>query len=66
VNCSAFSDTLLESRLFGYKKGAFTGAMQSKKGALCEAHKGTLFLDEIDSIMGARSTESNFNLFKIF
>lgn len=47
INCSAFSGDLLESELFGYKAGAFTGAIRDKKGLLEEAHKGTLFLDEI-------------------
>ena len=47
VNCSAFPKDLLESELFGYKKGAFTGAMLDKKGLFEEAHEGTLFLDEI-------------------
>jgi len=47
VNCSAFPKDLLESELFGYKKGAFTNATTDKKGLLEEAHEGTLFLDEI-------------------
>ena len=47
VNCSAFSHDLLESELFGYKAGAFTGAMKDKKGLLEEANGGTIFLDEI-------------------
>lgn len=47
LNCSAFPNDLLESELFGYKKGAFTGANESKKGLLEEADSGTLFLDEI-------------------
>jgi DNA-binding NtrC family response regulator len=47
VNCSAFPKDLLESELFGYKKGAFTGAILDKKGLFEEAHEGTLFLDEI-------------------
>lgn len=47
LNCSAFPKDLLESELFGYKKGAFTGADQSKKGLLEEADGGSLFLDEI-------------------
>lgn len=47
VNCSAFTETLLESELFGYEQGAFTGAIRSKKGKFELAHKGTLFLDEI-------------------
>ncbi len=47
VNCSAFSNELLESELFGHKAGSFTGAAKDKKGLLEEADKGTLFLDEI-------------------
>ena len=47
LNCSAFSRELLESELFGYKAGAFTGAVKDKKGLLEEANHGTLFLDEI-------------------
>jgi len=47
VNCSAFPKELLESEIFGYKKGAFTGANIDKKGLFEEANGGTLFLDEI-------------------
>src|SRR3989338_7508285 len=47
VNCSAFSDTLLESELFGYMKGSFTGAITEKKGLFEIADQGTFFLDEI-------------------
>lgn len=47
LNCSAFSRELLESELFGYKAGAFTGAVKDKRGLLEEANHGTLFLDEI-------------------
>lgn len=47
LNCSAFSRELLESELFGYKEGAFTGAVKDKRGLLEEANHGTLFLDEI-------------------
>ena len=50
VNCSAMSDHLLESRLFGYKKGAFTGADKDTPGIFDELDKGTLFLDEIGDI----------------
>jgi DNA-binding NtrC family response regulator len=47
VNCAAIPETLLESELFGYKRGAFTDAKSDKKGLIFEANKGTLFLDEI-------------------
>ncbi|MBE2914030.1 sigma-54-dependent transcriptional regulator [Anoxybacillus flavithermus] len=47
VNCGAVSETLLESELFGYEKGAFTGAVKEKKGIFEIANRGTLFLDEI-------------------
>jgi transcriptional regulator with PAS, ATPase and Fis domain len=50
INCSAFSDSLLESRLFGYKKGAFTGADKDSEGLFELANEGTLFLDEIGDI----------------
>ncbi len=47
INCASIPDTLLESELFGYEKGAFTGADGKQPGLLQHAHKGTLFLDEI-------------------
>ena len=47
INCAAIPATLLESELFGYEKGAFTGAVKTKKGRLELADRGTLFLDEI-------------------
>ena len=47
INCAAIPDTLMESELFGYKKGAFTNAQSDKKGLIEEANGGTLFLDEI-------------------
>jgi len=50
INCSAYAEDLLEAELFGYRKGAFTGAADSRKGKLLLADKGTLFLDEIGSM----------------
>jgi DNA-binding NtrC family response regulator len=50
VNCSALPDTLLEAELFGYVRGAFTGAMQTRIGRFEQAHGGTLFLDEIGDL----------------
>ncbi|BBO92298.1 sigma-54-dependent transcriptional regulator [Desulfosarcina ovata] len=50
VNCPTVPEHILESELFGYKKGAFTHATRDKKGLFQEAHKGTIFLDEIGDI----------------
>jgi two-component system, NtrC family, response regulator PilR len=50
VNCGAFPETLLESELFGYVKGAFTGANQNKRGLFEVADEGTIFLDEISEM----------------
>ena len=50
INCSAIPETLLESELFGYEKGAFTGAAQLRKGRIESAQSGTLFLDEIGDV----------------
>lgn len=50
INCAAISKTLLESKLFGYKKGAFTGAISDKKGKILQSGGGTLFLDEIGNM----------------
>jgi len=57
INCSAFTDTLLESELFGYEKGAFTGAFSKKLGVVEVANNGTIFLDEINN--ASFKTQSN-------
>ena len=53
VNCAALPETLMESELFGYEKGAFTGAVGMKEGRIEVAHQGTLFLDEIATLTPA-------------
>jgi PAS domain S-box-containing protein len=53
INCGALPDSLLESELFGYKKGAFTGADKNKEGRFKRAQNGTLFLDEIGDVSQA-------------
>jgi two-component system response regulator AtoC len=61
VNCAAIPGTLMESELFGYEKGAFTGANTSKPGRVELAHQGTLFLDEIaDLSLGLQSKLLHF------
>ena len=50
INCAAIPDTLLESELFGYEKGAFTGAIKTTEGKIELAHGGTLFIDEVGDI----------------
>jgi DNA-binding NtrC family response regulator len=50
INCAGVPDALLESELFGYEKGAFTGAEHAREGMIEVAHSGTLFLDEIESM----------------
>jgi two-component system response regulator PilR (NtrC family) len=61
INCGAFPETLLESELFGYMKGAFTGANENREGLFKSANKGTLFLDEI----GNMSLSMQVKLFRV-
>ncbi len=61
VNCSSFAKDLLESELFGHKKGAFTGAFADKKGLFEEANEGTIFLDE----MGEMNLELQAKLLRV-
>jgi two-component system response regulator PilR (NtrC family) len=53
INCSAIPETLLEAELFGYVRGAFTGAVGNRQGRFEQAHKGTLFLDEVGTMSTA-------------
>lgn len=57
INCAAIPESLLESELFGYEKGAFTGASGERAGKIEVAHGGTLFLDEVESIPLAMQTK---------
>ena len=57
INCSAYTEELLEAELFGYKKGAFTGAYDNRRGKLAQAHRGTLFLDEIGDMSHTMQTK---------
>jgi transcriptional regulator with PAS, ATPase and Fis domain len=57
VNCAALPETLIESELFGYERGAFTGAAQQKKGRFEQADTGTLFLDEIGDMNPATQSK---------
>ncbi len=58
INCAAIPDSLLESELFGYEKGAFTGAVKQTIGKIETAHRGTLMLDEIGDLPLARCRRS--------
>ncbi len=61
VNCAAIPRGLIESELFGYEEGAFTGAVKQKKGLIAHAHTGTLFLDEI----GDMAIETQVKLLRV-
>jgi DNA-binding NtrC family response regulator/tetratricopeptide (TPR) repeat protein len=57
VNCAAIPEALLEAELFGFERGAFTGARESKPGLFQEAHRGTLFLDEVGLLPEAQQAK---------
>jgi two-component system response regulator GlrR len=57
INCAAIPETLLESELFGYKRGAFSGASRDRTGLFVEAHRGTFFLDEISEMPVSMQTK---------
>ncbi|MGB8510526.1 MAG: sigma 54-interacting transcriptional regulator [Pyrinomonadaceae bacterium] len=57
INCATLSDTLLESQLFGHRKGSFTDAIEDARGAVSEAEGGTLFLDEIGELSRANQAK---------
>lgn len=57
INCAAYTEDLLEAELFGYRKGAFTGAETTRKGKLLQADGGTLFLDEVGAMSHGMQTK---------